>query len=572
MMRQSFLLPKKSFPANLGKMEPSKISQLIKKSGFRGDIAFDQSTRKTFSHDASIFELLPKVVVSPKDSKDIEFLVKFVQSHKKNDSTLSLTARSAGTDMSGGSINDSIIVAFQKYMNRFLSLSQKIATCQPGMFYRDFEDETLKHHLIFPSYPASKDICAIGGIINNNSGGEKSLEYGKTEKYIAALKIVLSDGKEYQIKPLKSKDLKKKIAQDDFEGEIYRKTYKLICDNYDAIKKAKPDVSKNSAGYFLWNVYDKKTGIFDLTQLFVGAQGTLGLVTEAQIKLVPVKRFSQMVIIFLKNLEHLGQIINDVMPLEPESFETYDDQTLKLAIRFFSTFAEKLGTKNIINTAWHFWPEFLMVVTGGMPKLILLVEFTADNRGQIDEKIAKLKEELSRFSIKIRIAKTKKAAKKYWSIRRESFNLLRHNVKDKHTAPFIDDFAVQPKYLVEFLPKLDQIFAKYPSLIYTIAGHMGDGNFHIIPLMDIQDPKERAIIPKLSKEVYDLVLKYKGTTTAEHNDGLIRTPFLEQMYGQKIYKLFEETKDIFDPQNIFNPKKKVKGDLDYAMGHIRTLW
>lgn len=542
------------------------------KKTIKGDVLDDSETLKEFSHDASIFEVKPQVVVSPKDAGDVRALVRFVNSHKKDHPDLSLTGRSAGSDMSGGALNESIIVSFSKYFDHIKSIKDSVGIVEPGVYYRDFEDETLKHDLIFPSYPASREICAIGGIFNNNSGGEKSLEYGKTENYIESMQVVLADGNEYVLRALDKKELAKKMAKHDFEGEIYKKMFKLITDNYDVLQKAKPAVSKNSAGYYLWNVYDREKEIFDLTKLFVGAQGTLGLLTEVSVKLVPTKRFSEMIIIFLNNLDHLSQVIKKVLPFEPESFETYDDHTLKLAIKFFSSFAKKLGTKNFIITGWHFLPEFWMMLSGGIPKLVLQVEFAGDERDILTDKIASLRSEISAMNLKTHIAPTKRAQKKYWLIRRESFNLLRHKIKDKHASPFIDDFAVRPEYLEEFLPKLNEIFAKYPDLVYTIAGHLGDGNFHIIPLMKIEDQAQREIIPKLSDEVYDLVLEYKGTTTAEHNDGLIRTPYLKKMYGEKIYKLFEETKKIFDPENIFNPRKKIGGDLDFAMKHIRLHW
>ena len=549
----------------------AKLIDKLKKS-IDGDVAVDDETLSEFSHDASIFEVKPELVVYPKKSSDVKALVTFVNSHKKESPHLSLTGRSAGTDMSGGALNDSIIVSFSKYFDHIKSIKDGLATVEPGVYYRDFEDETLKHDLIFPSYPASREICAIGGIVNNNSGGEKSLEYGKTEKYIDSLKVVLSDGNEYTFHALDKKGLAKKQGLKNFEGEIYRKMFKLINDNYDDLIKAKPIVSKNSAGYFLWNVYDREKEIFDLTKLFCGAQGTLGLVTEVTFKLVPTKRFSEMIVIFLNNFDHLSEVVKKVMPYKPESFETYDDHTLKLAIKFFSSFAKKLGTKNFILTGWHFLPEFWMMLSGGIPKLVLQVEFAGDERDILTDKIASLRSEISAMNLKTHVAPTKKAQKKYWLIRRESFNLLRHNIKDKHASPFIDDFAVLPQYLEEFLPKLNEIFAKYPHLVYTIAGHLGDGNFHIIPLMKIENPQERELIPKLSEEVYDLVINYKGTITAEHNDGLIRTPYLPKMYGEKICKLFEQTKKIFDPENIFNPRKKTGGDLDFAMKHIRLHW
>lgn len=550
-------------------MDDRLLSEL--KKIIKGDVLTDEQTLTEFSHDASLFEVKPQVVVYPKDVKDVEALVKFASENKKNNPSLSLTARAAGTDMGGGAINDSIIVNFQKYFNHTPQIKNDTAITEPGVFYRDFEKETLKHDLIFPSYPASREICAMGGIVNNNSGGEKSLQYGKTEKYVRNLKVVLSDGNEYEIKPLDDKQLKGKVEQKDFEGEIYRKIHQLIISNKELIDKAKPDVSKNSAGYYLWNIYDEKTKTFDLTKLFVGAQGTLGFATKAEISLVPIHKHREMIILFLHDLSHLGQIINEVLPFKPESFESYDDKTLKLALRFFPQFSKLLGTKGIIQTAFDFLPEFLTVIFGGMPKLVLQIDFTGDDPDELKQKIAKLKEKLAPLHPKTRIA-VENQEQKYWLIRRESFNLLRQKIKDKHTAPFIDDIVVKPEYLPEFLPKLNSIIKKYPKFLSTVAGHVGNGNFHVIPLADIQNEKVRNQIPKFAKEVYDLVLSFHGSITGEHNDGLIRTPYLSQMYGEKMVKLFEETKNIFDPQNIFNPRKKVNGDMEFALSHIRTNW
>lgn len=550
-------------------MNENLINQL--KTLIKGDVLTDDQTLTAYSHDASLFEVKPKVVVYPKDEEDVKALVRFVAQNKKNNPSLSLTARSAGTDMSGGSINESIIVAFEKYFNHLPTINNNIATTEPGVFYRDFEKETLKHNLIFPSYPASREICAMGGIVNNNAGGEKSLQYGKTEKYVKRIKVVLADGNTYEIKPLSQTELEKKMQLKTFEGEIYKKMYKLITDNYDEIMKAKPQVPKNSAGYYLWNVWDKDKKTFDLSKLFVGSQGTLGLLLEADIGLVPIHKRREMMIIFLHDLSHLDQIIKEALSLNPESFEAYDDSTLKLALRFFPEFAKLLGTKGIIKTAFSFLPEFLMIVFGGLPKMVLQVDFTGNDPKDLQERIQKLKERLKPLHPKIRIA-VEDQEKKYWAIRRESFNLLRQKIRDKHTVPFVDDFVVKPEYLSKVLPKVTNIIKKYKGFIFTIAGHVGDGNFHIIPLVDIADPKVRKNIPVIAKEVYDLVHEYHGSITGEHNDGLIRTPYLRQMYGEKIISLFEQTKQIFDPQNIFNPRKKVGGDLDFALAHIRQNW
>lgn len=543
------------------------LTQELKKI-IKGDVLDDGKTLAEHSRDASIFVVRPEVVVYPKDVEDVKTLVKFVMEQKKQSRSISLTARSAGTDMTGGPLAESIVVNFTKYFTHFEMVDSNSARVEPGLYYRDFEREILKYGLIFPPYPASKSICAMGGIVSNNSGGEKTLKYGKTEEYIEKVKMVLADGNEYEFHALDKRGLQAKMRLKGFEGKLYRRMYKLITGNSLLITKARPDTTKNSAGYSLWNVWNPVEKIFNLSQIFVGAQGTLGIMTEATVRLVPRKKRARMVVVFLKDIKKLREIVPIVLGFNPESFETYDDHTLKLAMRFFPSFARLLGAKNLFRIAFSFFPEFLMLVSGGLPKLVLQVEFTGDDIGEIGAKVTKLVKALQPFDVKIRAPRTRLGTEKYWTIRRESFNLLRHHIKDKHTAPFIDDFAIKPERLPQFLPELDKILEQY-DLIYTIAGHVGDGNLHIIPLMNLNNENERKIIPELSEKVYDLVFKYSGTTTGEHNDGLIRSPYLKKMYGGAIYKLFEETKKILDPLNIFNPGKKIGASLEYALEHIR---
>ncbi len=553
---------------------------------FKGDVEDSDEILLKYSRDASLLEVRPEIVVFPKDSEDIKALVKWVGDNKDKYPKLALTSRSAGTCMSGGAIGESIIVDFTRYMNRIekidrvnpFEITPKFggahgiiisgeAIVEPGCYYRDFEPKTLEQELLLPCYTASKSLNAIGGMVGNNSGGEKTLNYGKTEDYIKELCVVFADGREYIVKPLTKKELYGKIAQGDFEGEIYKNIFALINENKIEIKGAKPNVSKNSAGYYLWNVWDEEKEIFDLTKLIVGSQGTLGIVTKITLHLVNVKKSSKLVAIFMKDIERLGEVVDTILVHKPESLESYDDATMKLAIKFFPDFLKKKGFWGMIKFMWSFWPEAIMMLTFGIPKLILLVEFAGDNEKEIDKNAKKLLPDLKKFNFKTRVTKSESESEKYWDIRRESFALLRKHVKDKHTAPFIDDIIVRPEFLPEFLPKLNNILNNYP-ITYTIAGHAGNGNFHIIPLMDFADEKTAPIIVDLSKEVYDLVFEYRGSTTGEHNDGIIRSPFLTQMFGNKIYSLFDKTKQIFDNKNILNPGKKIGGSIDYLKSHI----
>ena len=534
-----------------------------------GELYIDDATREQYSHDASMLEVLPTAVIMPKDSNDLKSIVKFVTRQKLFFPDLSITARSGGTCMSGGSINDSIIIDFSKYFSSIHEVTPKMARVQPGVFYKDFEPKTLEQGAIMPSYPASRDLCTVGGMVSNNAGGEKSLQYGKTEKFVQELRVIFADGNEYVIKPLSREQLDDKMAQADFEGEIYKKIFDLIESNYDTIKAAKPNVSKDSTGYHLWNVWDRETEVFDLTQLIVGSQGTLGLVTDITFRLVPAPKHSGTLVMFLRKTDNLGEVINDVLAHKPATFEGFDNYTLMLSFKLFFYFHKNIGWLGMMKLGLQLLPDALML-TRGIPKMILLIEFSGDTTEAVAEKVHAMHEALKPYGHEALFEEdeTEEKAQKFWIMRRESFNLLRKKVKDKHTAPFIDDLVVPPEHLPQFLPEVRAILNKYKFLA-TIAGHMGDGNFHIIPLMEIEKQSERDKLEPAMKEVNDLVLSYGGSLSGEHNDGMIRGSWLEAMYGPEVMGIFKQVKNIFDPQNIFNPHKKTDANWDYTKKHIR---
>lgn len=549
-----------------------KIKEQIKTSGFQGELDDSPVTIDNYSHDASLFEVKPRLVVFPKDATDIAKLVKIVSDNKQSMPELSITARSAGTDMAGGAINDSIIVDFRRYFTNIELITRTSGQAQPGVLYRDFEPRTLKHGSLMPSYPASRDLASIGGMVANNSGGEKSLEYGKTKDFINELSLVFADGIERVVKPINKQQLDKVMAGDDFEAQVYRQLFELCEKNYDQIKAAKPNVSKNSMGYNLWEVWDRETGIFDLTKLIVGSEGTLGFVTDITFRLVPARPHSGLLVLFLHDMDDLGELIPAVLAHHPATFESFDDQTLWLSIRFMPSFLKLLGWKKFIKLLFSLIPDAWQLVKG-IPKLILMVEFNGQTEAEVRAKIKALHSDLKGKRARYEINGFEEDAsegksEKFWVMRRQSFNLLRSKVKDKHTAPFIDDLIVRPEHLVEFLPKLRKIIVKY-HLFATIAGHMGDGNFHIIPLMKLEEKSERDTLLPAMKEVNDLVLSYKGSLSGEHNDGLVRGPWLEDQFGKEVLDLFKQLKHIMDPQDIFNPHKKADATWEFSYTHIR---
>lgn len=537
----------------------------------RGEVVTDATALEVYSRDASLFRVMPQAAVVPADAQDVCALVQYVSAKKVENHKLdlSITPRAAGTDMSGGPLTTSIVLD-TKRLNRLVELGGDYAVVEPGMYFRDFDKETKKKDLELPCYTASRELNTIGGMIGNNSGGEKNLKYGKTARYVKELEVVLADGQVHTLKHLEGEELAHKLQEPGFEGDVYRQMSKLLLTPAYAkiIEANKPKVEKNSSGYALWDIGDGKNSL-NLARLMVGSQGTLGVVTRATVGLVHPKKYASMAVIFVSDLAQLGELVPEVLRYQPDSFESYDDHTFSIAIKYLPELATQMKS-GIVGIGLSFLPELWMTLTGGIPKLVLLVEFRGDTQEEALSQANKLAAEVAhnKSHVSVRVAPTETSARKYWAVRRESFNLLRKKIRGKRTAPFIDDFVVPPAVLPEFLPKLQGLMSQYPQLTYTIAGHVGDGNFHIIPLIDPKDPTIGRVIDELSHKVYDLVLQYKGSISGEHNDGLVRTPYVEKMFGREMYGLFMDVKKIFDPNNIFNPGKKVGLTYSQALAKL----
>lgn len=534
----------------------------------KGEVILDETRRISYSHDASIYELVPRAVVLPKDQKDVEAIVSFVAKNKTAYPSLAITPRSAGTDMSGAAIGSSVVLDMTAHFNEIKGLSKSILHTQPGVFMRDIDPYLAAHDLMLGSVPASRAICTIGGMVGNNSGGEQSLRYGNTERWVREVTAVLADGKSYVIKPITKKQLDLKMKEKTFEGRLYKQVYELIEKNYDVIKNARPKVNKNSMGYSLWDVWDRDTGIFDMTHLISGSQGTLGVITDLKMEAVPKAKHTGLLLAYLPSLGKLGAVTQTVLKHNPAAFEGFDDITFNLGIRYFSTFRKQLGTKE-----WLRQQTWLLgsvaKFRGHLPNILLMIQFEGQAKEEVYAQISSLHDDLKKFKIRMDIEGDEASSAPFWQIRRAALALLRNQVKDKYASPFIDDMTVEPRFVPEFIPKLRKIIRKY-KLPATVQGHFGDGNFHIIPLMDIENEADQAKLEPVMRELIPIVLHYNGTMAGEHNDGLVRGPWLPAVFGDEVYGIFKHVKEIFDPQYIFNPHKKTDASWDYSMDHIRT--
>jgi FAD/FMN-containing dehydrogenase len=572
-------------------MDYIKIKEQLSKI-LEGNVTTDTHEIENHSTDWSLFKIMPDMIVYPKHADDLKTLVSFVTDYNRNNNgTLSLTARAAGSGMSGGSLNHSIIVDVTKYMNNIIDVSvgdfgrQSVrgnfeypilgkGTVQPGTKYIPFEEATMKHNLLMPTFPASRKLCAIGGMVANNGAGEKSLKYGQNKDFVESLKVILADGNEYEISAITYAELQALISQKNYLGNLAEEIYELIKHNWDLIQSKKPTTSKNSAGYLIWDVinaasiseFESGKGTFDLTKLIVGAQGTTGLISEVTYKLTQHEDKEEMIVMFVNDIHQLPKIVEVLEKHDLDTIELYDDHTFKIGIKFFKDFIKDKGFFQAIKYSVRFLPEFWMAITGGIPKFVVLAESADAHAEKVHTEVmaefADLKNQIP--DLKSFIVKGK-ASQKYWDFRHDSFKLLtEHSIKSRaagsgtRTAPFIDDIAVNPEHLPEYIPRLVKILDEYKDdFMYTIAGHLGNGNFHIIPLADMNKQQNKDRIIEISERVYALALEYGGSITAEHNDGIVRTPFLPQLFGDGMMHVFTKIKNIMDPHNIFNPGKKI---------------
>jgi len=522
------------------------FSKLIK-----GETNSSAAAREAYSKDASIFQVHPLAVIFPADVSDIAMIIQHASTTNKHGGNATIAARNGGTCMSGGSLTEGYVLDVTPHFNRISAVDTflKTVTVQAGVMHREVEKAASEHGLIFAPYTSSKDFCGIGGMIGNNASGELSLKYGPTSSNVLSLKAILSDGIEYEFKPLSRKQLQKKLEAMTFEGDIYRRVTSLLENNRQLIKTHHPRVAKNAAGYALWELWDPQEQTFNLGRLFVGSQATLAIVTEATLKLVNKSPHQQMIVCAIDSISQLTDVVRAIVHHGASICETFDHNTYELAQQQYPNDAENARFAN------------------GKHMLVYGI-FEGDTNEQAEILAGQAKNVIEQsLHAQVYWVDSPEVKSSYQAIRRYSYKMLKDmNSDSKKAMPFIEDTIVPLEHYGEFVSALEAILEDY-DMTYTYAGHIGQGSIRLIPLVN-RTPESLDAIIELESRVNGLVLAFKGSISVDHNDGIIRTPYLAQQYGDEMINLFKEVKNIFDPNDIFNRGKKVNGSLEFARAHI----
>lgn len=505
------------------------------KGGFTGEVMTDPKTREQYATDASAFKRTPQAIYYPKHIDDVRALISMCKENRKGGGNASLTVRAGGTDMSGGPLSSGWIVDLTKHMNHIeIDPVAKTASVEMGAYFRDIEAAAQAHGLMFAPYPSSHLLCGIGGMIGNNASGEKSLRYGATSDNVLELEVILADGSVRRVAP---KQLKEATLPDE----------KALIDLHRqfgaALKKATGNVKKAASGYRLEKAVQKNT--LNEVPLFVGAQGTLGIVTKAILKLVPIPAHTELLLVSATKLADLSDIVKTAFAHNPEALETFDINTYKKAQEHLSEHARAI-----------------LPFIDGEARLFILAQFGEDTaeatKGQASACMSALAEK-GYFAHHITDPRIVDSA---WQVRRNSFTLMRdHNPAGQRAVPCIEDVIVPLSALGTFIGKLQQILTKR-KINYGFHGHIGDGSFRIIPVFNFASKTLEQDIAGLMIDVFALVKKLKGNISADHSDGIIRSPYLKEFYGEELYGVFEQIKKLYDPENIMNPGKKVGTSIE----------
>lgn len=515
-----------------------------------GEVSTATSARKFFSTDGSVFAITPQVVVYPRSTDDIRKIARFSWQLAEKGKIVPITARGAGSDQSGAALGDGIMLVFPAHLNKMLELDTKknFAKVQPGINYRNFQDTIKTHNRFLPPYPSSIDYSTIGGAVANNAAGERTVKYGVTGDFVQSLQVVLANGELIQTGRLTKRELNHKKGLSTFEGEIYRQLDGLINDNWDLIESSRKNVSKNSAGYNLLDV-KRKDGSFDLTPLIVGSQGTLGIVSEIDIAIVPNNMSRTLVVAGFSKIEDASGVVEDILKLAPATIEMVDKHLLE--------FIEE-----------HYPNQLKGLLEPPFPEVLLLIEFDDIGRGIQSKKVKKLTKILKQVTNDYQMTTDYDERDELWKIRHSAAAVIAHTEGTKKALPIIEDGVVPVEHFDKFIHQIYALFKKY-NLDSAVWGHAGNANLHLQPFLDLATVGDRQKMFKIMDEYYQMVMQMGGSTAGEHNDGRLRAPYLTALYGEEMYKLFTAVKRVFDPFNTLNPGVKIGVTKADQMKYLR---
>ncbi len=513
----------------------SNLTELVAylREGVHGDVLTDDTSLGLYATDASFYQITPVVVVVAKDERDVRVAVE-----ASGKFGASILPRGGGTSLAGQTVGNSIVLDFSKYMNRVLEVNsdERWARVQPGVVRDELNEQLRKLH--FAPDPATSSRATVGGMVGNNSSGTKSILYGKTVDHVLEARVLLSDGTEMILKRLSPPEIDEKIRLGGREGEIYAAFRKIITENRNEIKTRYPKVMRRVGGYNLDEFI--QAGDWNLAKLITGSEGTLAVTLELKLNLEPLPTHKSVAVLQFADLLEAIRAVPPMLPYNPSAVEILDSTVLQMS-------HENLTTRQYC----YFLKD--------NPAAILIVEFYGDTKESVIDRPTRMIEELRNRNMGYAhtIFPDGKEYDDVWNLRKKGFGLMLGVRGERKPLSFIEDSAVPVEDLPEYIDEVLKICKKHNTEVALYA-HASVGVIHVQPLLDLRQEEDIRRLKAITDETFELVVKYKGSWSGEHGDGLVRSAYNRKFFGPVVYQLLLDIKKLFDPDNRMNPGKIVE--------------
>ncbi|MFH0989421.1 MAG: anaerobic glycerol-3-phosphate dehydrogenase subunit C [bacterium] len=486
-------------------------------------VCCDIVTLQLYSTAACFYDITPMAVVIPDNIEDIITTVKICAKYN-----VPVLPRGAGSSLSGNSVGKAVLMDLTHGFKEITFINDRKVKSGVGVVLNHLQDRLKRTNRLFAPDPSSGNVCVIGGMLGNNSGGPHTLKHGNMYKHVEEITAVLSNGKIFNAKNISLVDIHK---LDDFHKPYYEKVKQLLEKYSDDITTSRPNVTKSTSGYQVWDILTDTH--LNMASLMVGSEGTLGVFTDATLKVIPAIKHRGILSLYFTDIAKMGTAVKHLRALGASAIEFVDQSFIQLALSFRPELKK-------------FLPEYV--------KYLLYVEYEDDEIKNIEDLFTKTRQIIFDHEKLAEVGACsvdEEEIANIFRIRKAATVILNKIQGKEKPVPFIEDAAIHPDRFSEFLIDQAKLLENF-SCKYVVFGHAGDGNLHIRPLSNFRDENTFNETDRLTQSYVDLVLKYKGTLSGEHGDGRLRTPFLKKCYP-KLIPLFEEIKNLFDPSRIMNP-------------------
>jgi len=521
------------------------------RKNLRGEVRFDPYSRALYSTDASIYQIEPIGVVVPRDRDDVAAAVSLAARYG-----VPILPRGGGTSLSGQTVGHAIHIDFSKYMNRVLELNteEQWVRLEPGVIQDHLNTFLRPHGFGLGPDTSSSNRATLGGMAGNNSAGSHSVLYGKTIDHTLELDVVLSDGSETRFGPVTCDRLEQLERGERLENRLYCEIRALGAEHSAEILARYPKIIRRVSGYNLDEFVPARSpqngslfgaglatqpGLFNLSRIVVGSEGTLAVVSEQKMRIVPLPKHKAIEVVLFADLVEAVEATGEMMATQPAATELMDRMIVEQA-RSHPEFAPRMG-----------------FVTGE-PGALLIVEFFGSSDAEVRSKVEELDARLKRKRIGFGHLAVLDPARQQsiWKVRKDSLGLLMSVPGERKPIAFVEDPAVPVERLPEFLRRFRQILTDHDT-VGGYYGHASVGCLHIRPLIDLKGQAEVDKMRRIAEQVFELVVECGGSMSGEHGDGLARGHFNQRLFGPVVYEAFQKLKAVFDPNNILNPGKVV---------------